>query len=89
MIHRFLSWKKFLWTFQKLGRSNTKKSRVENKNEEKERQEMERREETDLLIDLLEQNECHLKHKRDLAYETMQEQLGILIWDIKYKICEP
>ena len=43
-------------------------------------------EETDLLIDLFEQNAClwdvffkdyHLKDKRDKAYETMQEELGI------------
>ena len=52
-------------------------------------------EETDLLIDLLEQNGClwdvfskeyHLRDKRDQVYETMQEELGISIADIKYKI---
>lgn len=52
-------------------------------------------EETDLLIDLLEQNAClwgifskdyHLKDKRDKTFETMQEELGISIADIKYKI---
>ena len=45
-------------------------------------------EETDLLIDLLEQNGClwdvfskeyHLRDKRDQVYETMQEELGISI----------
>lgn len=52
-------------------------------------------EETDLLIDLLEQNAClwdifskdyHLKDKRDKTFETMQEELGISIADVKYKI---
>lgn len=54
-------------------------------------------EETDLLIDLLEQNAClwdvfskdyHLKDKRDKTFETMQEELGISIADIKYKITD-
>ena len=54
-----------------------------------------RDEEVETLIDLFEQHVClwdifckeyHLKEKRDMAYETMKEELDIPVADIKYKI---